>query len=151
MSKEKEIAKTASCEEDRMIYFEEGLFGFEEYKKFLPVAVEEDSDAVLTLHSTEEEGLAFIIMNPFFLKEDYDPQIPKEALKSLGESKGDGDYSWYVLCVAHKPANQSTVNLKCPIVVNTITRKAKQVILDNIEYGFRHRLEDLTGKEKEIC
>lgn len=151
MSKDKDIAKTASCEEDRTIYFEEGLFGFEGYKKFLPVAVAADSDAVLTLHSTEEEGLAFIIMNPFLLKEDYDPQVPEEELKSLGECGGEEDYSWYVLCVAHRPANQSTVNLKCPIVVNTVTRKAKQVILDQKEYGFRHRLEDLTRKEKEIC
>ena len=151
MSKDKDIAKTASCEEDRTIYFEEGLFGFEGYKKFLPVAVDADSDAVLTLHSTEEEGLAFIIMNPFLLKEDYDPQVPEAELKSLGECGGEEDYSWYVLCVAHRPADQSTVNLKCPIVVNTVTRKAKQVILDKKEYGFRHRLEDLTRKEKEIC
>ena len=151
MSKDKEIAKTASCEEDRTIYFEEGLFGFERYKKFLPVAVDADSDAVLTLHSTEEEGLAFIIMNPFLLNEDYDPQVPEEELKSLGDCGGEEDYSWYVLCVAHRPADQSTVNLKCPIVVNTVTRKAKQVILDKKEYGFRHRLEDLTRKEKEVC
>ena len=150
MSKDKEIAKTASCEEDRTIYFEEGLFGFERYKKFLPVAVEKDSDAVLTLLSIDNEDLAFIIMNPFLLKEDYHPQVSKEELRSLGEAV-EQDYSWYVICTAHQPPEESTVNLRCPIVVNTRNRRGKQLILENQEYTFRHRLGDLAQEETHTC
>ena len=151
MNGNKENLNKAACEDASVICFEEGLFGFEKHKKFLPVAVDKDSDAVLTLHSLDDEGLAFIIMNPFLLLEDYDPQVPEEELRSLGEVKDESDYSWYVLCVARSPVSESTVNLKCPIVVNAATRKAKQVILDRQEYGFRHPLGDLSRKETKVC
>lgn len=150
-SKTNEIAVNKDFEEDLTILFEEGLFGFEDHKRFLPVAADESSDAVITLHSLDEEGLAFIIMNPFLLMEDYDPVVPQSDLECLGEIRSEADYSWYVLCVAQKPVSQSTVNLRCPVVINTVTRKAKQVILDNREYGFRHRLGELTRKENKIC
>lgn len=139
--------KTVSGE----IYFEEGLFGFESYKRFFPVAVEEGSDAVLNLYSAEEEGVSFTLMNPFVLKEDYHPQISMEELKILGEVHDELDYSWYVICVLRNPLEKSSVNFRCPIVVNVLTRKAKQVILDNREYGFRQTLEELTGKERKAC
>ncbi len=149
--KKNETTTNKEFEDNLIINFEEGLFGFEDHKIFLPVAAEEGSDAVITLHSLDEEGLAFIIMNPFLLMEDYDPVVPQSELECLGEIQDESDYSWYVLCVAQKPASQSTVNLRCPVVINTVTRKAKQVILDNREYGFRHQLGELTRKEKKIC
>lgn len=135
---------------ENTIHFENGLFGFGEYRTYLPVAVEEGSDAVLILQSTENEELSFTIMNPFLLEGDYDPQVGKEELASLGEAE-ESDYSWYVICTMRMPVGKSTVNLRCPIVVNTATRQAKQVILENGPYGFRHMLEELTQKEKKVC
>ncbi len=145
------VTEDTGLYEEGTVYFPEGLFGFEGYRKFVPVPLEPDSDAVLTLHSLEEEGLAFIIMNPFMLKEDYAPEVPPEELEILGSVSDESDYSWYVICAARKPAQESTVNLKCPIVFNTVTRKGRQVILENQEYGFRHKLKDLTGKGKKTC
>lgn len=135
---------------ENKIHFKNGLFGFEEYRFYLPVAVEEGSDAVIILQSVEDENLSFTIMNPFLLIGDYDPVMGKEELKSLGEAR-ESDYSWYVVCTMRTPVGKSTVNLKCPIVVNTVTGEAKQVILDSGQYGFRHTLEELTQKEKEVC
>ena len=150
MESKKQAESTLSCEYEGTVSFEEGLFGFEKYKRFLPIPVEEDSDAVLTLLSMEDKDLAFIIMNPFLLDADYHPEVEAEELRSLGEA-ADTEYSWYVICTAHQPAEESTVNMKCPIVVNVRTRKAKQIILRNEGYTFRHRLGDLTQKEKQTC
>lgn len=130
------------------ITFDEGLFGFENNKEFIPVAFDENSDAMIALHSVETQGLSFVIMNPFMLKEDYNPCVPESELKSLGENS-DNKYSWYVICVVKNPVGESTVNLKCPIVVNPYTRKAKQVILSDSRYSLRHTLNQLTQKEKE--
>ena len=80
------------------IEFEEGIFGFESQKKFIPIMLEEDSDAVLYLQSLEDEELSFVIMNPFMLKEDYDPVLSEEDYKALGTSNV-GDLSYYVFCV----------------------------------------------------
>lgn len=135
---------------ENKIHFENGLFGFENYRFYFPVAVEEGSDAVIILQNAEDENLSFTIMNPFYLLGDYEPAVEEKELESLGKAQ-ETDYSWYVICTMRMPAGKSTVNLKCPIVVNTVTGEAKQVILDSEQYGFRHTLEELTQKEKEVC
>lgn len=137
-------------EKEELICFSEGLFGFEEYKEYLPLPMEDDDDAVLCLLSTDDENLSFIIMNPFRLMKDYSPVLPGDVYKKLGTSNED-DLSFYVLCVVADPAEESTVNLKCPIVVNTVNRKAIQVILETDKYQFRHSLKNLENSlAKEV-
>lgn len=133
-------------EESQYIEFKEGIFGFEEEKKFLPIMLEDGSDAVLYLQSVQDKELSFIIMNPFMLKEDYDPVLNEEDYKKLGTSD-EKDLSYYVFCVIANVAEESTVNLKCPIVVNHVTRQAMQVILNSEEYGFRHPLKEFEKEE----
>lgn len=133
-------------EESQYIEFKEGIFGFEEEKKFLPIMLEDGSDAVLYLQSVQDRELSFIIMNPFMLKEDYDPVLSEEDYKKLGTSD-EKDLSYYVFCVIANVAEESTVNLKCPIVVNHVTRQAMQVILNSEDYGFRHPLKEFEKEE----
>lgn len=128
------------------IEFKEGIFGFEEEKKFLPVMFEDGSDAVLYLQSIRNEKLSFVVMNPFMLKEDYNPVLSEEDYKKLGTSD-EKDLSYYVFCVIANVAEESTVNLRCPIVVNHVTRQAVQVILGSDEYGFRHPLKEFEKEE----
>ena len=148
MSDMNDIGRDDTTEQE-YIYFKEGLFGFETCRKFLPVLVEEKSDAVLTLHSLDREEISFVLMNPFYLLEEYDPQVSQQELAELGEVEG-AEYSWYVICTTRNPIEESTVNLKCPIVVNVHTRRARQVILEDKTYQFRHRLKDLR-READGC
>ena len=39
------------------------------------------------------------------------------------------DLCYYVLCVVRQPVGASTVNLRCPVVVNEDTHQAMQTIL----------------------
>ncbi|BDF06365.1 flagellar assembly protein FliW [[Clostridium] hylemonae] len=133
-------------EEAELIRFEDGLFGFESYKCFLPLPITEDSDAVLNLLSVEDESLSFVIMNPFMLMKDYAPRLTEEIYEKL-EADKETDLSYYVICVVGSRPEESTVNFKCPIVVNTVSRKAVQVILESEKYHFRHALKDLEKEE----
>ena len=83
---------------------------------------EDGSDAVLYLQSIRNEKLSFVVMNPFMLKEDYNPVLSEEDYKKLGTSD-EKDLSYYVFCVIANVAEESTVNLRCPIVVNHVTRQ----------------------------
>ena len=85
-------------EEAELIRFEDGLFGFESYKCFLPLPITEDSDAVLNLLSVEDESLSFVIMNPFMLMKDYAPRLTEEIYEKL-EADKETDLSYYVICV----------------------------------------------------
>lgn len=133
--------------EKELIRFEEGLFGFESQKDFLPVSFEADDDTILFLQSITDRDISFTTMNPFRLEPGYSPVLTKEDQKKLGNAREE-ELSYYVICVIRSTPEESTVNLKCPVVVNSVTRKAVQVILENEDYGFRHSLSEFSAKEE---
>ncbi|MGC4019592.1 MAG: flagellar assembly protein FliW [Muricomes sp.] len=141
----KEEISSSMFMEEELIHFQEGLFGFEEYETFLPLPVEENSDAVLCLQSTDNTDLSFIIMNPFYLKDDYHPELSSSDYRKLG-TEDMNLISFYVICVIGPQSEMSTVNLKCPIAVNTENRQAVQVILESEEYRMRHALSEFQRK-----
>ncbi|MFR3730913.1 flagellar assembly protein FliW [Lacrimispora sp.] len=139
---------TITCSEQEIIYFPEGLFGFTELKEYIPLAFEDNSDALISLQSLEDPTVSFILMNPFQLYTDYSPILSDEDKRLLDASYNEDNISYYVICVIHESMEDSTVNLKSPIAVNTNTRRARQIILDNALYKFRHPIKDFVKKEK---
>lgn len=137
-----------SYEKEEVIHIINGLFGFEDFTEYLPISFNGENDKMISLQSIENETLSFILMNPFELFPDYNPLPSKQDLQDLGTDTDD-DISYYVVCVIRDSADESTVNLKAPLAVNAITRQAKQVIIENPEYGFRHTLKNLVHKNKE--
>lgn len=130
-----------------IIRFPEGLFGFEDQKEFLPIPFEEGSDCLICLQALSEEELSFILLNPFLFFVDYDPKISEEDRKAIGSPKEE-DISYYVIGAIRDQVADSTVNLKAPIAVNARTRDARQIILEDSAYTFRHSLGELKRKEE---
>lgn len=128
-----------------VIRFRQGPFGFEAERSFLLLPFAGGDGSLLCLQSLETPSLAFVAMNPFSLKPDYAPQLQAEELAALGAARSE-ELCYYVLCVAREPVAESTVNLKCPIVINDGTREAMQVILGTDSYHMRHRLAEF-GRE----
>lgn len=131
-----------SYEPKDTITIKNGLYGFEAYTQYLPISFHDDDDALLSLQCLEDEKLSFILMNPFQLLKDYNPHLSTAELKKLDAASID-DISFYVICVVAEPFSSSTVNLKAPLAVNSRTRSAIQVILEQPEYTFRHSLDSL--------
>lgn len=141
---------TVSYEEEEKIHFNSGLFGFESYTEYLPISFYDDNDSLISLQSTEDETLSFILMNPFTLFPDYRPVLSGQDLKEL-HAESEEDISYYVISVIRDNASESTVNLKAPVAVNALNRQAKQIMLDNPEYTFRHTLGDIQTKGESLC
>lgn len=133
--------------ESDIIYFEDGIFGFEYVHKYVIMEFEKGSDNILCLQNIEDSELAFILMNPFDLKSDYEPKLSDEDIKSLKIESEDEGVLYYVICVVKDTIAESTVNLKCPIVINPQNKRAKQIILDSLDYTFRHELRQFTEGE----
>lgn len=127
-------------EENELLNFPDGLYGFEELHKYLPVPIEE-SDRIFVLQSIEEPLISFILVNPFMIMEDYEPKPTASDMKELGNPKME-DVSFYVICSLKSDIKESTLNLKCPIAVNALSREAKQLILEDSPYQLRHRFGD---------
>lgn len=131
--------------------FPNGLFGFEEEKQFLLLPFHGSDGNLLCFQSVRTPSLAFVAMNPFSLKPDYTPVLSEEELFLMG-AKESTELCYYVLCAVREPVGESTVNLKCPVVVNPDRHLAAQVILGTGEYHMRHRLAEFQCKGAErVC
>ena len=134
------------CLEEDKLHFPDGLFGFEEEKEFFLLPFEGGEGSLLCFQSAMTPGLAFVAMNPFSLKPDYTPVLTAGELKTMGVERSE-DLCFYTLCVVRSPVADSTVNLRCPVVVNDHTRQAMQVILEDGSYHMHHLLSEFGRKE----
>lgn len=134
---------------DKIIHFENGIMGFEEYKDFTLLY---DSEAEKRpffswLQCVTEKGLAFPVVNPLNVINDYNPVVEEELLESLGELK-DEDIVLLVLATIPENIKETSVNMKAPIIVNATNGKAIQVILEKGDYQIKHKIiEDSSKKE----
>jgi flagellar assembly factor FliW len=131
-------------EQKDLIRFPIGMIGFEEEQEFLLLPFEGSGGGMLCLQSVKTPALAFVVLDPFALKPDYEPELEQAELKQFGVEEA-GELGFYVLCAVKKPVSASTVNLKCPLVIHPETREARQVIMER--YEMRHPLAEFSRGE----
>ena len=137
-------------QEEEVLTFPSGLFGFEEEHRFLLLPFEGSAGTMLCLQSAATPALAFVMMDPFALQPGYAPVLQPQELADLGVKESQ-ELGYFVLCVVKKPVSDSTVNLKCPVAINPDTRTARQVILETDVYEMRHSLAEFSRKEEPSC
>lgn len=127
-------------DENKVIRFEQGILGFEDYKDYTLLYDDEDGDRpdISWLQSLEEPALAIPVISPFLVRPDYDPQVEDELLQPLGELD---DNNIVVLVSVTVPAEVEDVsaNLRAPFVINSASRKGVQIIVENSEYEIKYR------------
>lgn len=143
-------------DEDQIILFPFGIYGFEEYNRFILLHDEEDENGAFRwLQCVDEEGLCFTVMEPGFVCGDYSPKLPENALKKLGTDDSEENYEeliYLVITVLYDEIEKSTVNLLSPIIINSKNRVAAQIILETWEpqnsgYKTKHKIFDLDENE----
>ena len=128
----------------QIIKFEHGLPGFEDEKEFTQLPLSEES-AYQVLQSVKTAGLAFIITSPYTIIADYNFDLEDSVIQALNIKSAD-QVAVFVIVSLKDTLENSTVNLKAPIVLNVENQKAKQMILDE-DYSIRHQL---IGEKKEV-
>ena len=129
-------------EEEDLLLFPEGIFGFPNLTRYLPLSLEGGDAALLLLQSVEDEQTAFFLLNPIALPVGYAPSPTPEELALLGVQEA-GELAYYCICVVRSDYLKSTVNLKCPLAVNPDTRQGLQLVLTDAAYDYRHPLRTL--------
>lgn len=136
------------CQEDHFLHFPHGLYGFEEERRFALLPFADSEATLLALQSLQTPALCFVLMNPFSIMPNYMPILQQEELHTLQVAHSE-ELCYYVLCRVKNPISDSTVNLKCPLVINDTSKQAMQVILESEDYEMRHPLSDFTAREAE--
>lgn len=137
-----------NLDENKIITFESGLMGFEEYKQFtILYNVEDEKSKISWLQSVDEPSLALPIITPVVVKQDYNPTVEDEVLKPLGELTEENLVVFLVLTVPGD-IKKTTVNLKAPIIINADTRKGCQIIVENSDYVVKYNLYENMKERK---
>lgn len=123
-------------EQRNIIYFEEGLLGFEDIHEYL-LFHEDEENVLWSLTAADSDVPSFIVMDPFSICQDYSPTLSKRDLEALGNPEL-ADLCFLAIAVIRSPLSNSVVNLKAPIVINIHTQQAKQVILEDAAYPLRY-------------
>ena len=128
-------------EEEKIIHFDDGIPGFDEYKDYTIIYdIESDRESTFSwLQCVTEQELAFPIVNPFRVREDFNPIVEDELLKQLGDYEME-DLAVFLIATVPSDVTKTTVNLKAPIIINTKNQKAIQIIVENEDYEIRHAL-----------
>jgi len=133
-----------TVQDDKLIHFPKGILGFSQNKKYVLFPHSERSP-FYWLQSVDDGAIAFVVMSPQLVKEDYAVNIEEDLLQEL---QADETSELEVMCIVTIPHNQPdkmTINLLGPIIINVNKRCAVQIICPDENYSHRHPVISAKG------
>jgi flagellar assembly factor FliW len=133
-----DLLGTFGIRPDQAIEFPHGLLGFEAFRRF--AFVRAGADSVFWLQSLDNTSLLFLLVDPFLHFADYVVDIsPADTL----ELDADDAAHLAVLAIVTlpSPGERPTANLQGPLAINLRTRRAKQIVCSDADYGVRREFD----------
>jgi flagellar assembly factor FliW len=112
--------------------------GFPHHRQFVLAELEESS-LLRALRSLDDPGLRFLVLPPGPFFPDYAPEINDEWVRRLELTSAD-EALVLVVVTPGATTGEATVNLLAPVVINTRTRQAAQVVLEDSSLPLRAAL-----------
>lgn len=114
-------------EEIPVIEMVEAMPGFPDRTRFALVRLDEDG-VLCSLKCVEDPELRFLVVPPNVFFSDYAPEIDDATVSALAIERAE-DVLVLVVVNPGDEASAATANLLAPVVVNTVSRQAAQVVL----------------------
>jgi flagellar assembly factor FliW len=103
--------------------------GFPSLRSFVLTEIDPES-VVCAMRSLEDPDVRFLVMPPGPFFPEYEPEISDDWAESLALTRAE-DALVLVIVNAGTSVAEATVYLLAPIVVNTVTLRAAQVVLSD--------------------
>jgi flagellar assembly factor FliW len=133
-------------DESKIIDMRGGIIGFEHLKKFV-LHMQDEKNPFWWFQSLDDGKVAFVVINPFIAKADYEPVIDDNNTKLLEIENAEHVVLLAIVTILQNPFSVS-INLRAPIVVNAEKKIAKQVILEDQMHPVQYYLT-ATGSDDE--
>ena len=119
------------------------LLGFENIKE---VQLHKIDDIFMKMQSVSDKNISFTMINPFVLRE-YDFEVP-ETLKELLSINENSNLLILNIVLIQTPIEDSLVNFISPLIFNTDTNKATQIVIsDNSNYGVAEKISNFLKRK----
>ena len=121
--------------ERQRISFPFGLLGFESFKEY--VLLDAERQPFYWLQSLDVEKIAFVLINPFLFRPDFEMNIDNEELLPIGITDPEKALIFSIVTI---PADGSpmTANLQGPLVINRDSRLGLQAVLTDSRWKTKH-------------
>ena len=130
-------------DEKTIITIPNGIIGFEDTTRYTLLSPLGDEKFPMWLQAVDSSEPCFLVYDPMQIYPDYRFEISDEE-QALLKIYGDTPYRCLTVAIVPDDYKMTTINLRCPIVLNTRDNIAAQVILAE-HYGFRCPVYDKEG------
>lgn len=136
---ESEAYGTFEVGESQIYHFPKGIIGFDEYRDYALLQVE--GAPYYVLHTLEDQ-VSFIVLPASVVAKDYGFRISQSMIDLLNIKQSEDVMTFVIVNVIDE---QLFVNLKAPLIINSVDRKGAQHIIDDASYPLRHPLSLMEG------
>jgi len=117
------------------------ILGFEDEKEY------ELSQIEGPFYKLEGKNVTFTLINPFFLRNDYEFELDDEFANNLNLNKNN--VMVLNILTPNQPFEKSTINFAAPLIFNTEDKVFGQAVLDKYNYSLSREIGDFLGEKNE--
>lgn len=126
-----------------VIHFPTGILGFPQETEFVLLDLP-DNPLFQILQSIKRKEIAFIVVNPYQLYEDYTFKLDDGIVKAL-QLSDETEIVVLSIVTLKQPFNTSTINLQAPIIINANKQQGKQFVINSDKYSTRVSITTLNS------
>ena len=124
--------------------FVNGLHGFEQLKEF--VLVPGSREGLFWLQSLADQSIAFLLVDPFLVKEEYSVDLGPTEKRVLDVKSPDDVLLLAVVTLPERRTDMASANLRGPIVLNVNSARGCQTVVSDDSLGMQTPVDVLSLK-----
>jgi flagellar assembly factor FliW len=128
---------------DPSIVFPQGLVGCPDWQRFVLLVDSDEELPVAVLQCIDDTDVQFLVSNPLLLDPTYSVALSAEDRAALSLTPDIQPVTYCTLTVATD--GSITANLLGPLVVNPVTRQARQLVALDSVYSTLHPVASATA------
>jgi flagellar assembly factor FliW len=138
---------TVTVVDRQIINLDQGFYGFGQFHRF--ALIDASQKPFIWVQSLEKEDLAFLAIDPFLFRPDYEIDVDDALLSSLG-IESPADVLVFALITIPADGSAITANLSGPLIVNKKNNRAIQAILADPRWKTKHDLVAETAAKRGV-
>lgn len=135
-----------TVDESKLLYFPEGLMGFEEFHTY--ALIDSEYEPFIWLQSVDKQSLAFLLVDPFLICNEYEADIDDSALTAIDVTSPEDIVVMTIVTIPHGDS-QITANFLGPVVINRKNNKCLQVVLNDSRWTTKFNIVESLKQKGE--
>jgi flagellar assembly factor FliW len=126
-------------DESRIVEMRGAILGFGHFRRYM-LLLQDEKTPFCWFQSVDDGAVAFVVINPFITKPDYEPILLDEHLRLLEIETEQDILLLSIVTIRSQPFTVSA-NLRAPLVINIRKMVGAQVVLHDSAHSIQYPVE----------